>query len=33
MDAFNEFLGNINGIIWADWVLYTVLGVGILFTK
>ena len=32
MDAFNEFLGNINGIIWADWVLYTVLGVGILFT-
>ena len=32
MDAFNEFLGNINGVIWADWVLYTVLGVGILFT-
>lgn len=32
MDAFNEFLGNINEVIWADWVLYTVLGVGVLFT-
>ncbi|MDG2094977.1 MAG: amino acid carrier protein [Phycisphaerales bacterium] len=32
MDAFNEFLANVNEVIWADWVLYTVLGVGILFT-
>ncbi|MBG85138.1 MAG: hypothetical protein CMJ40_11415 [Phycisphaerae bacterium] len=32
MDAFNEFLGNINDVIWANWVLYTVLGVGVLFT-
>ena len=28
----NEVLGAINGVIWADWVLYVVLGVGVLFT-
>ena len=28
MNFFNE----VNGVIWADWVLYTVLGVGVLFT-
>ena len=28
MNFFNE----VNGVIWADWVLYAVLGVGVLFT-
>ena len=32
MDAFNDFIGSITAIIWADWVLYTVLAVGLLFT-
>lgn len=32
MEAFNNFIESINGVIWADWVLYTVLGVGLLFT-
>ncbi len=32
MEAFNTFIESINGVIWADWVLYTVLGVGLLFT-
>ncbi len=30
--AFNDFLSAVNAVIWADFVLYTVLGVGILFT-
>ena len=25
-------INSINGVIWADWVLYTVLAVGVLFT-
>ena len=32
LDGMNEFIGAINGVIWADWVLYVVLGVGVLFT-
>ena len=32
LDSMNEFIGAINGVIWADWVLYVVLGVGVLFT-
>lgn len=32
MDGFTEVLNAINGVIWADWVLYVVLGVGVLFT-
>ena len=32
MDRFNAVLESINGVIWADWVLYTVLAVGLLFT-
>ncbi|MGK0362852.1 MAG: AGCS family alanine or glycine:cation symporter, partial [Bradymonadia bacterium] len=32
MDAFINILNTINGVIWADWVLYVVLGVGVLFT-
>ena len=32
MDAFNDFLGAVNGVIWHDIVLYVVLGVGVLFT-
>ena len=32
MDAFNDFIGTITAVIWADWVLYTVLAVGLLFT-
>ena len=32
MDAFNDFIGSITAVIWADWVLYTVLAVGLLFT-
>jgi len=32
MDAFNNALSAINGVIWADVVLYIVLGVGVLFT-
>ena len=32
MDAFNDFIGSITSVIWADWVLYTVLAVGLLFT-
>ena len=32
LDRMNEVLDVINGVIWADWVLYVVLGVGVLFT-
>lgn len=32
MDGFNDFIETITGFIWADWVLYVVLGVGVLFT-
>ena len=32
LDRMNDVLGAINGVIWADWVLYVVLGVGVLFT-
>ena len=32
MDRFNDVLEVVNGVIWADWVLYTVLGTGLLFT-
>ena len=32
MDGFNNFIEMITGVIWADWVLYVVLGVGVLFT-
>lgn len=32
MDAFNDFIGLITDVIWAEWVLYTVLAVGLLFT-
>ncbi|MDG2029463.1 MAG: amino acid carrier protein [Phycisphaerales bacterium] len=32
MDGFNNFIEMITSFIWADWVLYVVLGVGVLFT-
>lgn len=32
MEAFNQFLDAVNSVIWADWVLYAVLAVGVLFT-
>jgi predicted PurR-regulated permease PerM len=32
MSAFNGIVGAINERIWADWVLFVLLGVGILFT-
>jgi AGCS family alanine or glycine:cation symporter len=32
MEAFNNFIESINNVIWADWVLYGVLAVGLLFT-
>jgi AGCS family alanine or glycine:cation symporter len=32
MDAFTSFLDSINDILWHDWVLYIVLGTGVLFT-
>jgi alanine or glycine:cation symporter, AGCS family len=32
MDQINEILGIINGILWHDYVLYIVLGTGVLFT-
>jgi len=32
MEAFNDFIEAITSFIWADWVLYTVLAVGLLFT-
>ena len=32
LERMNSVLDVINGVIWADWVLYTVLGVGVLFT-
>lgn len=32
MEAFNDFLSSVNAVIWHDYVLYIVLGVGILFT-
>ncbi len=32
MDAFNELMGAINGVIWHNLVLYVVLGTGVLFT-
>ena len=31
-ERYNDILGAINGVIWAPWVLYTVLAVGLLFT-
>lgn len=32
LDNMNGAIGAINDVIWADWVLYVVLGVGVLFT-
>lgn len=32
MDALMSVLGVVNGVLWHDYVLYTLLGVGILFT-
>ena len=32
MEAFTNFLDTINNVIWHDYVLYIVLGVGVLFT-
>ena len=32
MDTFLEILGRINGVLWHEWVLYIIVGVGILFT-
>lgn len=32
MDAINRILEAINGVLWHDWVLFIILGVGILFT-
>jgi len=32
MDTFTALIGSINGIVWHDYALLTVLGVGILFT-
>ncbi len=32
LESFNEALGKINGVIWHNYVLYAVLGVGVLFT-
>ena len=32
MQRFWEILGAVNGFLWADWVLYVLLGVGLLFT-
>ena len=32
MDTLMEILGRVNGIIWHEYVLYVVLGVGLLFT-
>jgi alanine or glycine:cation symporter, AGCS family len=32
MDTFNDILGRINGVLWHDFVLYAIVGVGILFT-
>ena len=32
MDTLWTVINAINSVIWADWVLYTVLGVGVLFT-
>ena len=32
MDAFNDFLGAINDVLWHDTVLFAILGTGILFT-
>jgi alanine or glycine:cation symporter, AGCS family len=32
MDTVNDMVGRINAILWHDWVLYTVLGTGVLFT-
>lgn len=29
---YNDILNAVNGVIWANWVLYTVLAVGLLFT-
>src|SRR5690606_7736197 len=32
MDTFTALIGSINGIVWHDYALLTLLGVGILFT-
>ncbi|MDG2423609.1 MAG: alanine/glycine:cation symporter family protein [Phycisphaerales bacterium] len=32
MDGFNDFLGEINDVIWTNWMLYILLGTGLLFT-
>ena len=32
MEGFNNFIEAITGYIWAEWVLYVVLAVGVLFT-
>ena len=32
MDQFNAFIGSINGLLWHNYVLFTVLGAGLLFT-
>jgi alanine or glycine:cation symporter, AGCS family len=32
MEEFKQIIDRINGVIWADWALFVVLGVGVLFT-
>ena len=32
LDQMNGFLKTVNGVIWHNWVLYIVLGTGLLFT-
>ena len=32
MEEFKNIIASVNGVIWADWALFIVLGVGILFT-
>ena len=32
MELMNAFLDSVNGVIWHDWVLYIVMGTGLLFT-
>ncbi|MEE2908609.1 MAG: amino acid carrier protein [Planctomycetota bacterium] len=32
MEAFNDFLDVVNGYIWTEWMLYILLGTGVLFT-
>ena len=32
IEALNNFIGGVNGVLWADWVLYTLVGTGVIFT-